>query len=496
MDVIQFVMVARSPIRTRPRARRARRAAAFAFAFAAALVSPAPSSGTCVVGDANGAPSIVITASPPDCCYGTWAGSVSGFATNVDADSTMVVLYARTDVYYVQPGGGSQAVTPIACPGGAFSNTTRGGCRYCAILARRSWMPPATMSALPPVGGPILAIACSVDSVPQATDPIEFSGREWIVKSSCTQAVGPGPNHFSGGAGNVWVDALGRLHLRITHRGGKWLCAEVLTDVALGYGRYEFEVVGPVDALDPNVVLGCFSYSDDYTSDEDEIDVEFSRWGVPSDPNAQYVVQPWEPPGHRERFAMTLADSASTHAFTWAPDRVEFESRQGGIDEQGAPIAAWTYAIPGTIPVPDAERMRFNLWLMGGLAPTDGQEVEVVISEFRFHGATGVGGAPPGQPAPPTAAPRLFLQEPAPNPFLGASAFAYVLPRSGRVTLRIHDTAGRVVATLVDGDRSAGPNTATWDGRLDGGGRASAGIYVVHLAQGADSRTRKVVLVR
>ena len=52
------------------------RAPALGLVFALASARPAPAAAACVIGDANGTPSIVITASPPDCCYGTWAGSV------------------------------------------------------------------------------------------------------------------------------------------------------------------------------------------------------------------------------------------------------------------------------------------------------------------------------------------------------------------------------------------------------------------------------------
>jgi len=36
------------------------------------------------------------------------------------------------------------------------------------------------------------------------------------------------------------------------------------------------------------------------------------------------------------------------------------------------------------IPRPGDENARINLWLMHGLPPSDGQEVEVVIRKFEF----------------------------------------------------------------------------------------------------------------
>ena len=65
---------------------------------------------------------------------------------------------------------------------------------------------------------------------------------------------GPGPNRWE--EKNVSVDASGYLHLKLTERDGKWYCAEVYTQEALGFGLYEFRSSGRVDRLDPNVVFG------------------------------------------------------------------------------------------------------------------------------------------------------------------------------------------------------------------------------------------------
>jgi hypothetical protein len=203
---------------------------------------------------------------------------------------------------------------------------------------------------------------------------LEFSGRTWYVKSTSGSKVGPGPNHFS--AANAFVDASGRLHLRINRDNKRrWQSAEVFSTNtrSLGYGTYRWTIASDVDRLDPNVVLGLFTWSDDPTEHHREIDVEIARWGSRTDPtNGQYVVQPWDLPGHLHRFAQGAG--VSTHAFTWSPGKVEFW-------KDGAP--AWTYA-GDDVPTPGDERVHLNLWLMNGLAPTDGRSVEVVIQSFAF----------------------------------------------------------------------------------------------------------------
>ncbi|MEJ7771141.1 MAG: hypothetical protein WKF51_04520 [Geodermatophilaceae bacterium] len=50
---------------------------------------------------------------------------------------------------------------------------------------------------------------------------------------------------------------------------------------------------------------------------------------------------------------------------------------------RGITVAEWDYRGPD-VPVAGDERTRINLWLYGGAAPTDGAEVEVVLSAFGF----------------------------------------------------------------------------------------------------------------
>ncbi len=213
-------------------------------------------------------------------------------------------------------------------------------------------------------------------SVPiaSAEKTIEFSGYKWYVKES-DAPVGPGPNYFSGE--NVFVDEEG-LHLKITFDLLKlklgWCCAEVFCTEKLGYGTYIFHTNSMIDELDKNVVLGLFVYE----NDEEEIDIEFSRWGVENNTNAQYVVQPWNHSGNVHRFDIELTgDKESCHMFTWKRDCILFESSFLNSTE------IWNYT-GKDIPLCDNERPHINLWLYQGMMPSDLKEVEVVITKFEF----------------------------------------------------------------------------------------------------------------
>lgn len=340
---------------------------------------------SCIIGDTTETPTITITSQPGECPYGSWApGPITGYVNNVDTSQCFVALYAETDNFYVQPWTVSKK-TYIHCDG-KFSNGTHCGHHYVAILAKNSWDPPNTMTMLPQIGGDILAIARAPER------RITFAGETWIVKSSLSGKIDPGPNYWSDQTGNVWVDGNGYLHLKITNDNGKWTCAEIYSEKSFGHGDYTWYVASRIDQMDPNVVLGLFVY--EYINKE--IDIEFSRWGVANNVNnSQYVIQPWNTLGNRYQFNTVLTDDLSSHRFAWTANSVEFTSWLGhdATPPQNQIIQHWLYTGSDN-PLPGQEKARMNLWLFYGQAPTNSQEVEIIITSFTFKPDTGVHDGP------------------------------------------------------------------------------------------------------
>jgi hypothetical protein len=236
----------------------------------------------------------------------------------------------------------------------------------------------AILTALVFVSATPLTAAAKGKPAPPEPTTITFSGYEWSVKDH-KRKLGPGPNFFS--ASNVHVDSAGRLHLEITPQGKKWTVAEVInTRSDLGYGTYSW-TLGSAPVLDPNVVLGLFTWNDDPAYNHREIDIEYAKWGNAGDPNnAQYVVQPYSTLGNEHRWQDTSLLPGSTHSFTWLPGRVDFESRAA----DGSLLHSWSYTGPD-VPLPGGENVRMNLWLFRGSAPIDGQPVEVIIESFTHQ---------------------------------------------------------------------------------------------------------------
>ena len=65
-----------------------------------------------------------------------------------------------------------------------------------------------------------------------------------------------------------------------------------------------------------------------------------------------------------------------------------------------------------------------------------------------------------------------------------------------RVTLKIFNTRGALVRTLVDSERSPGTHTAFWDGTDSAGRRVPSGVYFYRINAGDFSKTRKMVLLK
>jgi hypothetical protein len=358
----------------------------------------------------DAAPGILITNLPPYNALQNVSGLVYGtIPANV---AVAVFIYVPGAGWMTRPTC-AQPLTTVQ-PDGSWTaditteSTDPQATRIAALLVSKSYNQPCVNgSSVLSTNFYAQALASAVVTRPNpVVRRVSFSGYDWWVKTS-SSPVGPGPNYFSNSASNVWVDAAGQLHLRLTNRSGQWQCAELATTRTFGYGSYRFELNSRVDNLDPNVVLGLFTWSDDPAFSYREIDIECARWSNPSDVNnSQFVVQPYSVAGHLMRCAVPAGLTNTTHLFTWETNRITFQIQRGSFSPNPYPtnlLRTWTYSM--ATPRTGDENLRINLWLNNGAAPTDKHEVEVIIKSFQFV---------PLQPPP---APRLTRLMPGPAQF-------------------------------------------------------------------------------
>jgi beta-fructofuranosidase len=113
---------------------------------------------------------------------------------------------------------------------------------------------------------------------------------------------------------------------------------------------------------------------------------------------------------------------------------------------------------------------------LADLSPTGHLNVDAIR---ELPDATGIGAEPP---APAPAARLVIAAEPSVVRGSEVARLVFAIPRSAQVAIDVFDVQGRRAAALAAGPRSAGIHRLTWDGRLQGGGRAPAGVYLVRLA--------------
>lgn len=83
-----------------------------------------------------------------------------------------------------------------------------------------------------------------------------------------------------------------------------------------------------------------------------------------------------------------------------------------------------------------------------------------------------------------------------PNPSFGTVLIDYTLAHKTRVNLRVYDALGRLVRTVVNEERPAGPQSVSWDGRTDRGQAVAAGIYFYRMDTTGWHSERKLIVLQ
>ncbi|MBW7997052.1 MAG: T9SS type A sorting domain-containing protein [Candidatus Glassbacteria bacterium] len=90
------------------------------------------------------------------------------------------------------------------------------------------------------------------------------------------------------------------------------------------------------------------------------------------------------------------------------------------------------------------------------------------------------------------------LSPSAPNPFNPSTEISYTVPEGGAVpvALKVFDSRGRLVRTLVKGIIEPGQYSVTWDGTDNSGRILSSGVYFYRMEASGFVMTRKMVLLK
>jgi hypothetical protein len=195
---------------------------------------------------------------------------------------------------------------------------------------------------------------------------------------------------------NVYVDASGYLHLTITKKHRTVTAAELFSNDRMGFGTYQWVVQGALDNMDPHTVLGLFPYGPQGgvgRDGENEIDIEFSKWGntlCGGACNADFTVYPstgnFQTGSTEDDFTVNMnGGNVVTARMTWSSTSIT-ETVMSGPQPLGTTLNVlhkWTFAPPDYLvripqqPVP----VGMNLWCF---KKKTASSQAVVIQSFQY----------------------------------------------------------------------------------------------------------------
>jgi len=133
---------------------------------------------------------------------------------------------------------------------------------------------------------------------------------------------------------------------------------------------------------------------------------------------------------------------------------------------------------------------------LGGTVSGDGATISAPIEDegtYAIYADSGVGTG--GKLSALTFTPRVF----SPSGSFAADevAIGFTLGRSGPVTVKVYNRAGRLVREVASGlEMVAGANLVRWDGRDGGGAAVPDGLYVITAEANGEVRTETLAVVR
>ena len=221
---------------------------------------------------------------------------------------------------------------------------------------------------------------------------ISWSGFNWNVKNGTS--LSPGPNNYSNSSDNVWVDDQDRLHLTIKNDGGKWNCTDIECQDDFTFGKFTWKIDSSSQIFNmsqPAAWLGLFTYRDD----NNENDVEISRWQGQGNHLVLYTVQPYGIPGNSIGYlpATTTNGNTATAAgyngmgatvsINRQPNYIDFET----LDDNNNVIASEHFTNVSAIDQ-GPEKLMTNLYLRD--IPAGGSDVECIIDSVTYQAANDV----------------------------------------------------------------------------------------------------------
>ncbi len=88
------------------------------------------------------------------------------------------------------------------------------------------------------------------------------------------------------------------------------------------------------------------------------------------------------------------------------------------------------------------------------------------------------------------------LKQNYPNPFNPSTTINFRLPSDERVVLKVYNSRGQLVKSLIDRNYASGTHSVSWDGTNDRGRSVASGVYIYRIKAGKYTKSVKMNLVR
>jgi hypothetical protein len=286
-----------------------------------------------------------------------------------------VVLYAQSGEWWVQPYA-TDPFTPVQ-PDSTWKSRTHPGLAYAALLVGPNYYPNPRSDMLPTEGNGVLAVATirHPDVPPAVGQTTAFSGYDWHIRQAQSDPGGT-PNDYN--SSNVFTDARGFLHLRISGSPEHWMGSEVNLLRSLGYGSYRF-VVRDLSQLEPAAVFTMCTRDDDGPSRE--MDVEISKWGETFTKTGQFVIQPYHIPSNSVQFDAPAGPV--TFMVRWSPRRAEFRAYRGATSNWDSPTIR-SHVFTSGVPPAGNDLVHLNFYVFGNHSNPLRRGGEVVVELFEY----------------------------------------------------------------------------------------------------------------
>lgn len=83
-----------------------------------------------------------------------------------------------------------------------------------------------------------------------------------------------------------------------------------------------------------------------------------------------------------------------------------------------------------------------------------------------------------------------------PNPFNSVTRIEFLLGKSENTTIKVYNSLGKEITTLVNEYLPSGKQAITWDGKDNNGNTVSSGVYFIQMTAGVYRQTIKAVLLK